>query len=207
MFLSFSLYRLNGSSMNIFDPKICLQHLQECLLKCLTCYDEMDCYEQKSYSKDNRIIMEGIYLMLNMNRTEALQRVIKLDASIKAQHDIKNCIHIALNFHIRNFYKVLKDIQVLPHLLSAIASLQLPQMRKEILHVFSIAYNSSTLSVPVDFLQRLLCYDELQLLLKDLKHLGLIEGNEEKAMNVVFRKTKFDSNKSLVSSFNAKQNA
>jgi SAC3 domain-containing protein 1 len=199
MFLSLSMYRLNGSPMMVFDPKICLQHLQECLLKCLTCYDEMDRLGLKDYSQDNRVVIEGLYLMLNMDDTVALQRAIRLDPPIKKSFIISKSIHIALNFHLKSFYKVLKGIQELPHLLSAVASLQIARLRKEILHVFSIAYNSSALSVPFDFLQRLLIYDELEPLIRDLRGLGIYDDNDQNPTTLVFRRTKFDSSKAVVS--------
>lgn len=194
MFMSLSMYRLNGSPMSVFDPKICLQHLQECLLKCLTCYDEMD-QTKEDYVMENRVIIEGIYLMLNMEETSALQRLIKLTTPMKENFIIRQSIKIAINFHLNSFYKVLQGIQELPHLLSAVASLQIPRIRKKILHVFSIAYNSSTLSV--DFLQRLLIYDELELLQRDLKNLGV--SDENNPTKLVIRRTKFDISKSIVS--------
>ena len=199
MFLSFSLFRLNGSSMAIFDSKICTQHLQECLLKCLTCYDELERDNQHVYSMNNRIIIEGIYVMLYIQDATALQRAIRLNPQVKASFIVKMSIEICLNFHLRNYYRVLRDIQQLPHLLAAIASLKLPNHRMEILHAFSIAYNSKSLDVPIDFLQRLLIYDEMKFLVRDLRDLGIHEENEEKPTKVIFNRMKFDRSKLIVS--------
>lgn len=200
MFLSFSLYRLNESPIAVFDPKICSQHLKECLLKCLTCYDEMCRLGQHEPSMENRIILEGIYLMLNVDDTAALQRAVQLNPTLKSSYIIRTCIQISINFHLKSYYKVLRDIQNLPHLLSAIASLRLPQVRKETLRVFSIAYSSSTLNVPIDFLQRLMIYDDAEILSKDLKSLGIqLNENGDKPSNVIFSRGKFDTSKSIVS--------
>lgn len=200
MFLSFSMYRLNGSPIAVFDPKICSQHLQECLLKCLTCYEEMDWHNQREYSMQSRIIVEGIYLMLNVDDTTALQRAVQLNPTLKSSFIIRTSIQIALNFHLRNLYKLLRDIQNLPHLLSAVASLKLPQVRKEILRVFSIAYNSNTLNVPFEFLQRLLIYDETKVLSKDLTSLGIqLDESGDNPSKVIFSRGKFDTSKSIVS--------
>lgn len=198
MFLSLSLYRLNGSPISIFDSKICVQHLQECLLKCLTCYEAMEVGE---YSLDSRIVIEGIYLMLNMDDTKALQRAIQLPQMIKSSFIVKTSIQISLNFHLKNFYKLLNSIRELPHLVSAIASLKLPVIRKEILQMFSIAYNSSTLMVPIDFLCRLMIYDDVEVLATDLNGLGIhsTKSSEEKPTAVKFERKKFDSSKSIVS--------
>lgn len=202
MFLSLSVYRLIGSPIAVFDPKISRQHLQECLLKCLTCYDVMDRLGNREYSIDKREIIEGIYLMLNMDDNAALQRAIRLDASVKKTFIISKSIDICLNFHMRSFFKVFKEIQELPHLLCAIASLTIPRLRREMFHMFSIAYNSSTLTVPFDYLQRLLIYDELELLLRDLKSLGILDENDQNPKTVVFSRTKFNSSKSIVSQRN-----
>jgi SAC3 domain-containing protein 1 len=195
MFLSFSMYRLSGSSIAVFDPKICLQHLQECLLKCLTCYDEM---ESGAYDMNRRIVVEGIYLMLNMDDTSALQRAIQLNASIKSEFILRTSIQIALNFHLKNFYKLLRAMQELPHVIAAIASLKLPAIRKEIFGTFAIAYNSATLNVPLDFLQRLLLYDATETLVRDLNSFG-IQCSDEKLTAAKFERKKFDSSKSIVS--------
>lgn len=199
MFLSLSIYRLSGSPISIFDPKICSQHLQECLLKCLTCYDEMDRLNQQEYALDNRTVVEGIYLMFNLGETSALQRAIRLGEKLKSTFIIRSSIHISLNFYLKFTYKFLRDVKDLPHLICAIASLKLPKARKEMLNEFSIAYNSSTLRVPVDFLQRLLIYDETETLIRDLKDLGIHNENQDMPTAVKFDRKKFDSNKSIVS--------
>lgn len=197
MFLSFSLYRLSGSPLNLFDPKICSQHLQECLLKCLICYDELE-FEKHEHALENRETIEAIYLMLNIDNPVSLQRTLQLLPAVKSSYIIRSSLEVSKNFHKKNIYKVLRDIQDLPHLISAVASLKLPQIRKEVFQMFSIAYNSRTLSVPIDFLQRLLIYDEIEILSRDLADLG-ISGDVEEKTKVVFNRSKFDPNKSIVS--------
>lgn len=196
MFLSFSVYRLQGSPISIFDPTICTQHLQECVLKCLSCYDELNGSRSAVYSTERRAIIEGIHLMLNMDETSALQRAIRLNAKLKSSYIIKTAIEISINFHTRDFYKVIRDMQDLPHLVSAVASTKLPYIRKEILRMFSIAYNSRSLLVPIKFLKSLLVYDEKDVLLQDLKTLG-IDSEDGKA--VMFDRNKFDLKRPIVS--------
>lgn len=198
MFLSFSLYRLNGSPIAAFDPKICSQHLQECLLKCLTCYEELKMFEPL-YNRRRTEIIEGIYIILNMGDTAALQRAVRLDSSLKSSFIIRTAIKISLNFHLKNFYKVICDIQTLPHLLCALASLKLPQIRKEIFKMFSIAYNSRTLSVPTEFLRKLLLYEDNKILIKDLRQLGIDGESDDLPTHVIFNKAKFDASKPIVS--------
>lgn len=202
MFLCLSMYRLSGSSLSTFDPKICLQHLQECLLKCLTCYDEVDRTKQQVCSSERRVTIEAIYLMLNMEHASALYRAVQLDENIKSSFLINKSIKICLNFHRKNFYRVLREIRELPHLICAVAALKLPRFRAEILYAFSIAYSCKNLSVPIDFLQRSLIYDETEFLLRDLRDLGIhVNDNSdgEQPTKVVFCRTKFDSSKLIVS--------
>lgn len=194
MFLSFSLYRLNGSPIAAFDPKICSQHLQECLFKCLTCYKDHETIEHQA----NRTIIEAVYLILNMDDTAALQRAVRLDSKLKSSFIIRTAIRISLNYHLRSFYKVICDIQTLPHILCALATLKLPQIRKEIFKMFSIAYNSRTLGVPIEFLKKLLLYEDTKILIEDLRQLGLHEGTDDFSTHVIFNKAKFDSAKSIV---------
>lgn len=56
------------------------------------------------------------------------------------------------------------------------------------------------MSVPIDFLQRSLIYDEMEFLFRDLRDLGIHDNSDgENPTKVVFCRTKFDSSKSIVS--------
>ncbi|CAO1327217.1 unnamed protein product [Diamesa tonsa] len=198
IFLAFSLYKLSSASITQFDPKICTQHLQECILKSLCCYEQLDEVPGKpSYNKNNRILLEGIYLLLNMSNTRALQRGIKLSPDLKSSYIIKTCLQMSLNYSTGNYFKVLHNMCNLPHILAAIASLKLPEIRTKVLHIFSIAYSSTTLKVPLDFLQKLLIYDDQSQLIADLIHLDILNDNTSPA--VLFNRKKFDTNKSIKS--------
>lgn len=198
IFLAFSLYKLSIASITIFDSKICLQHLQECILKALCCYEQLDEFPGKpSYNKNNRILVEGIYLLLNMSNIRALQRGIKLSPDLKSSFIIKTCLQMSLNYSTGNYFKVLQNMCELPHVLAATASLKLPEIRTKILHIFSIAYSSTILKVPLEFLQKLLIYDDQNHLTADLIHLDIQNDNTSQA--VLFNRKKFDTNKSIVS--------
>lgn len=71
-----------------FDPKICRQHLQECLKKVLKCYDSLD--ELKDVKNEDarvamahRELIESLYLLLNLGSSEALARAVKISAKFK----------------------------------------------------------------------------------------------------------------------------
>lgn len=77
--------RLSEMPIEKFDPKICRQHLQECLKKALTCYD--DIYDGiknvNAEEMERRAIIESIYLVFNLGSVEALTRAIRLPKSVK----------------------------------------------------------------------------------------------------------------------------
>lgn len=138
--------------------------------------------------------------MFNMNETSSLERALKLDIKLKASLIIGTSIEVLVSYQQRAFYKTIKLISKLPHpIICAIASLHLPQIRKEMLHTFSIAYNSSSLKVPLEFLKRLLVYDDSATLLKHLSENLGIHDSPTSDDAIRFDRKKFDSKKSLVS--------
>jgi hypothetical protein len=198
MFLSWSLYQLSGESISTFDPTICRQHLNECLLSCLSCYDEIDIAKQETYNNSNRILVEGIYVLLNISEENSLRRALMLNSTLRSQPTMRNVVEIALNMHTRNHYRVIRGISELPHILCGVASLKLREIRKEILKSFTIAYNSNSLRVPTDFVFQLLSYERLDDLRSDLKNLGIFEETEN-STSINFNRKKFNTESSCVS--------
>lgn len=76
------IFRLVEEPIDRFDPKICRQHLQECLKKVLTCYDNVNETESQT-DLPNRKIIEALYLLFNLGNAEALSRAIKLPKSLR----------------------------------------------------------------------------------------------------------------------------
>lgn len=81
------IFRLVEAPIDRFDPKICRQHLQECLKKVLKCYDSL--YESAGVEKDardaavHRELIESLYLLLNLGSSEALARAICIPIEFK----------------------------------------------------------------------------------------------------------------------------
>lgn len=80
-------FRLSEEPVDRFDPKICRQHLQDCLKKVLRCYDHLD---ESSGSKDNLIkatkhreFIESVYLLFNLGSGEVLARAIQVPKQYK----------------------------------------------------------------------------------------------------------------------------
>ncbi|XP_060651618.1 germinal-center associated nuclear protein [Drosophila nasuta] len=84
MFLAYSRYRLCAEPIEKFDPKICNQHLQECLNMTLCCYKELD--DQSDHKEftlrdlQRRCFIEALYQLFNLGTPEALVRGLTLPA-------------------------------------------------------------------------------------------------------------------------------
>lgn len=82
-------YRLVEEPIDRFDPKICRQHLQECLKKVLKCYDVLD--ESVNADENDKVqeatihrdFIESLYLLLNLGSSEALTRAIRVPQKFK----------------------------------------------------------------------------------------------------------------------------
>lgn len=84
MFLSYSRYRLCEEAIDNFDPKICEQHLQECLKRALVCYDEIQLNEEsKLIDINNRAFLEALYQIFNLGSLDALKRCLNLPKEIR----------------------------------------------------------------------------------------------------------------------------
>lgn len=206
MFLSLSLYKMQNLEISLFDSTICRQHLNECLLKCLSCYDEIDdrtCCTEQNYDQENRTIIESIHLMLNLTDEGTLQRALKINLQIRQSYTMQTSLKIALNMHLRNLCRVIRLMTDLPNIPSAIASLHLKDIRKEILRNFSIAYNNgNNLRVPNDFIKHLLAYNCDEHMKADLINLGILNEIEStNTTSVYFDRRKFDISKSCVSNY------
>ncbi|KAL5275751.1 SAC3D1 family protein [Megaselia abdita] len=197
MFLSFSRYHLCEEAVDNFDPKICDQHLQECLKRVLCCYDALflkDGEEMGFKEEKTRVFMECLYLSFNLGNPEALQRSLKVPEIIKRSPLFKQVRRVSLDFFLQNYLKTMMEIRELPHLLCAMCSLKMQSIRRNALQVFSYAYHNKTLGVPLDWLSKILFLSEdgLKIYLKYYE----IEVNCDTNL-VKFSKTQFSGNKAL----------
>ncbi|XP_063700859.1 germinal-center associated nuclear protein [Culicoides brevitarsis] len=192
MFLAYSRYRLANESFHNFDPKICEQHLQECLKKILVCYDALP---EMKYS-ENRCTLEALYQIFNLGSTEALSRGISLPKSVKRHPVFRLSLRIGIAYWQKNFFGTLKLMQSLPPMLFAVASLKFGQIRRQMIMTFSTAYCSKQLSVPLEWLRKVLFYgakEETSELIEHLRHYGIeCDGQAAK-----FEK-KFDMSKAQI---------
>lgn len=193
MFLSFSRYNLCEETSHNFDPKICEQHLQECLKRVLCCYDEINSEEEETtIQAKTRIFMECLYMVFNLGNTEALRRSLTVPEHIKKTALFKKVYRVSFNFSCQNYFKTMVEIRELPHLLCAMASLKMQLIRKNVLEIFSHAYNSKTLVVPLDWLSKIV-FQEVEDLKATINHYELELADNK--TSVKFSKSKFAMNK------------
>uniref|UniRef100_A0A182JTX5 SAC3/GANP/THP3 conserved domain-containing protein n=1 Tax=Anopheles christyi TaxID=43041 RepID=A0A182JTX5_9DIPT len=173
-FLCYSAYRLCEAPIAEFDPKICAQHLQECLKKVIRCYEELDEASDKHLVDDlNRFEMERLYLSFNIGSPEATQSAIARYGA--TEPELRLHITTQLECHRGNYYAAIRNMFRFSPLEAAVASLQLPQFRRRILQQFSIAYQSRVQTVPLEWLESVLHYEgrERTCLLDDCRYYNL----------------------------------
>lgn len=178
IFMAYSLYELCDEDISKFDPKICGQHLQECLKKVLKCYDELTAQKGKKLELSKRPLIESIYLIFNLGSEEAMQRGVSIQKLPDLQFESTFMTSWLISKYCwqGNFYRTLKLSKHLPVLLQGlIYAKHIQNWRRTITLQFSHAYNSPNCIVAQDFLLRVLLVDTV-----NLKSLAL-HGNIEKS--------------------------
>lgn len=137
MFLAYSRYRLCEEPIEKFDPKICNQHLQECLNMVLCCYKEVDDEQEKNdrekrtlRENERRCFIEALYQIFNLGTPEALVRGLTLPTEVREDGIFKLAFDICMNYHQGNLYRVIMGLPKLPHIICAVASAKLQTIRR-----------------------------------------------------------------------------
>nr|XP_040221066.2 SAC3 domain-containing protein 1 [Anopheles coluzzii] len=194
-FLCYSAYRLCEAPIAEFDPKICAQHLQECLKKVIRCYEELDGDDL------NRFEMERLYLSFNIGSPEATQSALARYGA--SEPELRLHVTTQLECHRGNYCAAIRNLLRFSPLEAAVASLQLPQFRRRMLQQFSIAYQSRVQTVPLEWLESVLGYEgrERTCLADDCRHYnlqlvartdGTDAGDGNRSWAVKFEKAQFD---------------
>ncbi|XP_017005449.2 SAC3 domain-containing protein 1 [Drosophila takahashii] len=196
MFLAYSRYRLCEESIEKFDPKICNQHLQECLTGVLCCYDELEGQESSVEPTirelERRCFIECLYQVFNLGSPESFARALILPDHVRQDATFKLCFGICLAFQQGNLYRVLLALPQLPHILCALAATKLQSIRRSLLQIFTHAYNNKQLTVPVPYLLRLLLIDGPAGLQDQCRHYNISLSADRKSVH--FNKTDFNHN-------------
>ncbi|CAH0388688.1 unnamed protein product [Bemisia tabaci] len=159
--VNYLLSELSGSPPAEFDSHLNYNHLNECLKRLLTCYDELN---TESAERDE---MEAVFLLLNPGHSEPLLRYLSLkkDLFFFVPHfrgKLANAgFRISKAWLASNFAKCSREIRksVTP-ILACTISRSLPILRRNILKIMSAGYSSKNQCYPVSKLvQFLLCND------------------------------------------------
>lgn len=142
MFLAYSRYRLCEEPIEKFDPKICNQHLQECLNMVLCCYKELDDDDQQKINDEKekrtlreierRCFIEALYQIFNLGTPEALVRGLTLPSEVRENAIFRLAFGICMNYHQGNLYRVIMGLPKLPHIICAVAAAKLQMIRRYI---------------------------------------------------------------------------
>uniref|UniRef100_A0A182RAZ0 SAC3/GANP/THP3 conserved domain-containing protein n=1 Tax=Anopheles funestus TaxID=62324 RepID=A0A182RAZ0_ANOFN len=205
-FLCYSAYHLCEAPIAEFDPKICAQHLQECLKKVLRCYEEID-QAGTSVPDSHRFEMERLYLSFNIGSLEATQSAITRYGA--SEPKLRLHITTQLECHRGNYFGAIRNMFQFGPLEAAVASLQLPRFRRQILEQFSIAYQSRVHTVPLEWLENILHYEGLErtCLVDDCRHYNLQlvprdseqrAGDSNRSWAVKFEKAQFDAQRCAI---------
>ncbi|EDV51199.2 SAC3 domain-containing protein 1 [Drosophila erecta] len=200
MFLAYSRYRLCEEPIEKFDPKICNQHLQECLTGVLCCYEELEdleCSKERSIREiERRCFIESLYQVFNLGSPESFTRALTLPDYVRQDATFKLCFGICLAFQQGNLFRVLMGLPQLPHILCAVAATKLQAIRRSLLLIFTHAYNNKQLTVPVPYLLRLLLFDGPSGLQDQCRHYNISLTADRKAVH--FNKTDFNHNAEIL---------
>uniref|UniRef100_A0A1I8PIQ9 SAC3/GANP/THP3 conserved domain-containing protein n=1 Tax=Stomoxys calcitrans TaxID=35570 RepID=A0A1I8PIQ9_STOCA len=193
MFLSYSRYKLCEEAIDNFDPKICEQHLQECLKRALVCYDEIGINDMNLLEIQRRALIEALYQVFNLGSVEAMRRCLTLVDAIRLDPLFSVVFKISLSYMQGNFYRVLNGLQSLPHILCAIGSLKLPALRRHLYCVFSHAYSSKQLMVPVEFITHLTAHGNKAEVYDDCKYYNIKVSDDNQHLHFQKSEFKFDA--------------
>ncbi|XP_066139129.1 SAC3 domain-containing protein 1 isoform X2 [Euwallacea fornicatus] len=202
-FYAYSAYRLCEEPISNFDPHINQTHLQECLKRLLCLYDEWDYLSEFKVKKQSciplrelervRPTFEALYLILNLGNSTPLLRVLNFSKD-KRRGIIELAILVSLNYSKNNYVKLGRLIDKLPVLLQAVAVIHLPEIRRRAFQTMSVAYNSKNSTFPLELLQNLLLYEDVECVNKDCIYYG-VQCTER---NAVFVKSDFNYSKTVV---------
>ncbi len=156
-FLVYSNYRLCMAPMKHFDPKINGTHIQECLKKLLVLYHaaETCCCREGEFV--------ALYLLFNIDSAEALKYSLEMRYRLNHTPVFRRAIALALAWWTGNYRRVFRLAFGLPALHLCALHRNFSHMITHVLHIMSVAYNSKTLTYPLQDLASLfqICTDDM----------------------------------------------
>ncbi|XP_045785516.1 protein xmas-2-like [Maniola jurtina] len=202
-------YRLCDHPSNEFVPVLNKKELLECMKWFLSCYDVLHKKTEKVVDVDwvidnfnlvdlckdkpelscDRILVESLYIMCNLDDVHPLYRYLKLPNYVKRAPALKLAYDIAIANKNGNFIRTLRLARRLCPLTFAALCLYLPTIQRRALQVLSHGYNSKNLTVPVEVVKDWLWFNSYEEVRATCEHYGLQVVKEKNA--VCFNKTTF----------------
>ncbi|XP_041976981.1 SAC3 domain-containing protein 1 isoform X1 [Aricia agestis] len=197
-------YRLCECGPNEYDPVLNKKHLLECLKWFLSCCGTLD--KTKEYSPlDNialrieqldlskqklvidRVLVESLYILSNLNDTHPLHRYLQLPESLRRVSALKLAYSIGVANYRGNFVRIMKLSKRLCPLSYAALCSHLPVSQKKAISTMCHAYNSKQLSVPISTFKKWLMFGDDDEAFSACKHYGLSVNNN----SVIFNKAAY----------------
>ncbi|KAI8435367.1 hypothetical protein MSG28_003686 [Choristoneura fumiferana] len=189
-------YKLCEYPIKVYDPVLNKKLLLECLKWYLSCYDSLDQYtgilketidlslsvaaidftSDGPETKCDRILMESLYILCNLDDVHPMFRYWNLRKEIKSEPSLKLAYNIALANFNGNYIRVCKQLENLCPLTYCALCLHLPRLQRCALQVMSVAYNK--LAVPTRALRDWLRFNSADEARQACRHYGLAAESE-----------------------------
>ncbi|XP_026501550.1 germinal-center associated nuclear protein isoform X1 [Vanessa tameamea] len=207
-------YRLCEHPLSEYDPVLNKKYLLECLKWYLSSCDLIERSKvgvndvdeiidnlsslNVNRGKDgtlscDRILVESLYILCNLDDIHPLYRYLNLPKSIKRVSILKLTYNIALAHQHRNYIRMLQLSTRLCPLTFSVLCLYLPSLQKRALQSLSTAFNSKHLTVPVRVVQKWLAFNSEEEVRSACKYYGL-----EATDGVFFNKSNFKHNENML---------
>ncbi|CAB3360790.1 Hypothetical predicted protein [Cloeon dipterum] len=146
LFHLYAGYRLCELKVSQFDPKLNNDMLIDCVRRVLDTYDY-------GFTSRNQLLLESIFALHDINRTEGVVRLLSSKARSKLTED---AIQMFILYSSNNYARLFRSLQDLPAPLACAMAQHLPSVRRNAFNAMSVAYSSKILKVPVQWLSSLL---------------------------------------------------
>lgn len=153
-FYIYAAYRLCDESVGVFDSHINSVHLQECLKQLLVLY--------QSLCSPAREEITSLYLLHNMNSSEALHHVLTLPRSLRNKCPLKMPINICILNITDNYVRIIHIVEKLTVLQLCIMFDHVHTLQRKALNVMDIAFGSRNAWYPLDHLSKSLFFKDLE---------------------------------------------
>ncbi|KAJ8722984.1 hypothetical protein PYW07_004164 [Mythimna separata] len=205
-------YKLSNLPLKDYDPVLNKKYLLECMKWYLSCSDslatmrgnidhltgflssiDLNGKDKKNKIVNDRVLIENLYILCNLDDLHPLFRYVKLSKDIKRHPKLQLAYEIAIaNLH-GNYVRVCRLADKLCPLSYCALFTYLPTLQRRALAVMSHAYSNKRLTVPADALAHWLRYREPHDARAACEHYGLkVQGAD-----VRFEKTDFKSDVTL----------